>query len=46
MVGVTERHQKRDDELLRKKIMKENSKELDSIMHMICYNINSRRLST
>ena len=45
-MGVTERHQKRDDELLREKIMKENSKELDSMMHVICYNTTSRRLTS
>ena len=45
-MGVSERHQKRDDELKREKIMKENSKELDSMMHVICYNTTSRRLTS
>ena len=44
-LGVTERHQKRDDEVRRQEIMKENSKELDSMMHVICFNTTSRRLT-
>ena len=45
-LGVTERHQKRDDEVRRQEIMKENSKELDSMMHVICFNTTSRRLTS
>lgn len=44
-LGVTERHQRRDDELKRQQIMKDNSKELDSMMHVICFNTTSRRLT-
>ena len=33
-MNVTERKQKRADELKRKEILKDNSKELDSIMHV------------
>ena len=29
----------------RQEIMKENSKELDSMMHVICFNTTSRRLT-
>ena len=45
-LGVSERHQRRDDEVKREKIMKENSKELDSMMHVICFNTTSRRLTS
>merc|ERR1719234_39012 len=44
-MGVTERKQKRADELKREEIMKQNSKELDSMMAVICYNTTSRRLT-
>ena len=44
-MGVTERKQKRADELKREEIMKQNSKELDSIMAVVCYNTTSRRLT-
>merc|ERR550519_2641357 len=42
---VTERKQKRADEVRREEIIKENSKELDSMMAVICYNTTSRRLT-
>ena len=44
-MGREERHQKRDDEMKRQQIMKDNSKELDSMMHVICFNTTSRRLT-
>ena len=44
-MGVTERKQKRADEVRREEIIKENSKELDSMMSVICYNTTSRRLT-
>jgi len=44
-MNVTERKQKRADELEREEILKANSKELDSIMHVICYNTTSRTLT-
>lgn len=42
-MNVTERKQKRADELKREEI--ENSKELDAMMHVICFNTNSRTLT-
>merc|ERR550519_3238724 len=42
---VTERKQKRADEVRREEIIKENSKELDSMMSVICYNTTSRTIS-
>ena len=44
-MNVTERKQKRADEVQREEILKENSKELDSIMHVICFNTTSRTLT-
>ena len=44
-MGVTERKQKRADEVRREEIIKANSKELDSMMSVICYNTTSRRLT-
>jgi len=44
-MNVTERKQKRADELKREEILKENSKELDSMMHVICFNTTSRTLT-
>ena len=44
-MGKTERKAKRADEERREQIMKENSKELDSMMHVICFNVTSRTLS-
>jgi len=44
-MSVTERKQKRADEVEREEILKANSKELDSIMHVICYNTTSRTLT-
>eukprot|EP00090_Calanus_glacialis_P004732 TRINITY_DN13559_c0_g1_i1.p1 TRINITY_DN13559_c0_g1~~TRINITY_DN13559_c0_g1_i1.p1 ORF type:complete len:1002 (-),score=408.50 TRINITY_DN13559_c0_g1_i1:92-3097(-) len=44
-MNVTERKQKRADELQREEILKANSKELDSIMHVICFNTTSRTLT-
>jgi len=44
-MNVTERKQKRADELKREEVLKENAKELDSMMHVICYNITSRTIT-
>lgn len=44
-MNVTERKQKRADEVTREGILKDNSKELDSIMHVICFNTTSRTLT-
>merc|ERR550519_2881162 len=42
---VTERKQKRADEELREEILQKNSKELDSMMNVICFNTTSRTLT-
>jgi len=44
-MNVTERKQKRADEVRREEILKENSRELDSIMSVICFNTTSRTLT-
>jgi len=44
-LGVTERKQKRADELEREEICKANAPELDSIMHVICFNTTSRTIT-
>ena len=45
-MNVTERTQKRADELKREEILKDNLKELDSVMHVICFNTTSRTLTS
>ena len=45
-MNVTERTQKRAEELKRKEILKDNLKELDSVMHVICFNTTSRTLTS
>jgi len=41
----SDRKAKREDELKRAEIIKMNSKELDSIMNVICYNVTSRTIT-
>merc|ERR1719414_3716 len=44
-LGLTDRKQKRADELEREEICKANAPELDSIMHVICFNTTSRTIT-
>ena len=44
-MNVSERKQKRADELKREEIWKDNSKKLDYIMHVICFNTTSKTLT-
>merc|ERR1711962_1263700 len=44
-LGVTERKQKRADELEREEVCKANAVELDSIMHVVCFNVTSRTIT-
>lgn len=44
-LGLTDRKQKRADELEREEVCKANQVELDSIMHVVCFNVTSRTIT-